>query len=436
MVKRKKMLGSSGRHTQQATPFQDFNEEVKELTMRFFKARENCGEESLKLLHTNQRFLKHLEDLKRAKEEVESRRNNYVDQATVFALRDAELRYQKACLLDTEKEWADMISNRHEEIKTFRLDLEKQLQHYCDERRKTATVQTKVTNRTEDDRINSLNSVAFCTYAQTIVETEVKKLCAAANLPTTRNVQRIQKIMNKATQAAKTELTSYYEDRIKEFKRQERILYGRGRDAAEIMPRSVLRPGETANGNNDNSNGNNNGNSSGNGNNGGGNSSDITAEMLVDTIENRIATKLLAGTMDYNTSNRPDSQSYRQQTAGDGEGDGVSSSHRLSSLTPAPPSANMGSSGVKNGGNGGRRTLTQTGRPSMGLRASILAQHQQQILMQQQPAHNHHHHHHHGHQHHGGGHSSYGPRGNRRFSLLQVCSTPSLPSPPPVVVVT
>jgi hypothetical protein len=417
------MLGSSGRQTQQATPFQDFNEEVKELTMRFFKARENCGEESLKLLHTNQRFLKHLEDLKRAKEEVENRRNNYVDQATVFALRDAELRYQKACLLDTEKEWADMISNRHEEIKAFRLDLEKQLQHYCDERRKTATVQTKVTNRTEDNRINSLNSVAFCTYAQTIVETEVKKLCAAANLPTTRNVQRIQKIMKKATQAAKNELTSYYEDRIKEFKRQERILYGRGRDAAEIMPRSVLRPGETANGNNDNNNngngnGNNNGNGSGNGNNGSGNSSDITAEMLVDTIENRIATKLLAGTMDYN---RPDSQSYRQQTAaGDGDGDGgAASSHRLSSsLTPAPPSANMGSSSGKNGGNGGRRTLTQNGRPSMGLRASILAQHQQQILMQQQPpAHGHQHH---GHQHHGGGHSSYGPRGHRRFSLLQV----------------
>lgn len=392
----------------QSGTFKEFTEEVKELSSQFFKARESCATESLRLLHTNQRFLKKLEDLKNTKKELNSRRNNYVDQTTVFALRDAELRYQKACMLDTEKEWAAMIANRHEEIKSFRAELESHLQHYCDERRKTATVQTKVTNRTEEDRINSLNSVAFCTYAQTMVDGEVKKLCAAAGLPTTSNIQRMQRIANQAIRASQQDLQDFYAEKIKEFKRQERILYGRGRDAVDTSPRSLLRADNESNTTGNNTSNAYSSTAAGNGS----SSSDITADMLVDTLENRIATKLVSSTL----------ESLRN-TDDEGGNEGSNRFMRTSNFNPAPPLSSpsgkmASSSNYPNSATSGRRNITSSGKPSKGgeeasspLRASTLQQHQQRMLSLQQQ-----------HPQRGAALANQGieSRGNRRFSLLQV----------------
>lgn len=329
------------------------SEALKGLTQEFFAARERCAADSFLLLQANQRFLKKLGDLKKVKDDVEIERNNFVDKATVYALRDAELRYQKACFLETEQEWADMIRSRHEEIKLLRSALQEQLAHYCEERRKTSVLQGQVTQRTEEDRINALNSVAFCTYSQNIVEQEIKKLCATAVLPTQRNLQKTQQLLQQALQSVRKDTQQFHEEKIKEFKRQERILFGRGRDASDLQPQQqgrVLRSAEGASATGatgDNANTNNNPNTT-------------NVDLMIDSLENRIALRLLSQTVafdahattmhdedDAHNHNQEEHDDYHRHAASPG---GYHPTGGPNALIASLPSYSMSRTGGTDGG--------------------------------------------------------------------------------------
>lgn len=330
------------------------SESLKGLTQEFFAARERCAADSFLLLQANQRFLKKLGDLKKVKDEVEIERNNFVDKATVYALRDAELRYQKACFLETEQEWADMIRTRHEEIKLLRSTLQEQLAHYCEERRKTSVLQGQVTQRTEEDRINALNSVAFCTYSQNIVEQEIKKLCATAVLPTQRNLQKTQQLLQQALQNVRKDTQQFHEEKIREFKRQERILFGRGRDASDLQPQQqqgrVLRSaegGSSSSANGDNTNASNNPNST-------------NVDLMIDSLENRIALRLLSQTVAFDAHattvhDEDAAHNHNPDEHDDYHRHAVSPSSYYppggpNALTASPPSYSMSRTGGTDGG--------------------------------------------------------------------------------------
>jgi hypothetical protein len=216
------------------------SDSLKSATQRFFTARKENSDEALEFLKTHQRFLKKLADTRKLKESIDNHRKEYVDSATVAAYRDAELRYQKSNMLQTETEWSDVIQSRLEEIQLARNQLQAILSNYVLERKQTMALQQKINQQTEHDRMQALNAVAFCTYAQTIAENEIKKLCTISDLPNERILYRIQNILRHKLRKARKHCQEYHQQLISEFKRQERILLGRGRDAQEFQ--HLLRP--------------------------------------------------------------------------------------------------------------------------------------------------------------------------------------------------
>lgn len=259
------------------------------MTQRFFGARKQSADASLVLLRAQQSFLKKLEDTRALKRAIDSQREAYIESSAIFAHRDAELRYQRELLLQEEQAWSDLLETRQERISDLRKELQTALDSYGEERRKTAALQERISHRTEAQRIAALNAVAFCSYAQALIERELKQSLGATEQATilgpARQAEKIMTLYTKSLAKSRQMTKTFHEEKIAEFRRQERILLGRGKDAtSQLLLNTSPTRTMTANSTKHSSEGDGNGNHSNNNNN----------TAFHDSLETRIAQKMFA----------------------------------------------------------------------------------------------------------------------------------------------
>lgn len=249
-----------------------------------FTEKSQFTEASNQLFVLQQEFHKQVENIKKQKTLISNYRTDYIDKMTLYALRDSELRYQKEQLLYAEESWQEIMEEQQRLIGLKRQELENALLRYRYVRQRISNFQERLTAQTEERRMNTLNSIAFVHYAKTLLEQEIRKVPEKKLLPSKKSIQRTKLDYQRRMEIAKKELHSFYADKILEFRRHERILLGRTKDLTDLqisqMKGSLLGGGGLPNVGNSSSNTN----------------APNTAELLHDSLEHRIANKLLAMT--------------------------------------------------------------------------------------------------------------------------------------------
>ncbi len=223
------------------------------IVQALFEERKFLADESKKLFQIHQEFQKRLQDSKELRNRNIQRRKDYVDKMVVYALRDSELRYQKEQLLRAEETWSGILEEDKMNVEQCRQELESLLKQYRNTRKNIASFQERSSKLTEEgSRIATLNSVAFYHYAKSVIECELKKIpnnnsqpVSEGNrpksgkrgleaLPNRRILAKHQSEFTDKLDLVRKQLYKFYQEKILDFRRQERILLGRSREMSEF----------------------------------------------------------------------------------------------------------------------------------------------------------------------------------------------------------
>lgn len=237
---------------------------INDFQKKFFEARNVYNEQSQKLFVIQQEFLKKLEDYKTLQQEIDQKKQNYIDQMTKVALKQAELAFKKQILLQEETKFSEITDIKLQTILEARKKLEKALIDYREVRKQISIFQKNVGKRTELQRIDCLNSIAFCNYAKSILEEELRKISSKTITPPKKELAKIISMLSKKVEKAREEFKTFHTEKITEFRRNERIILGRSRELVEIEGKGTTKVEDMSKG-----------------------------EILMDSLEHRIAQRFL-----------------------------------------------------------------------------------------------------------------------------------------------
>lgn len=191
---------------------QERQEEFQQLSKDYFSVHQDC---QLKCAQ--------LRDLKSSNAR---KLKSYVDIVTETALNDADITY-KQYVIDEKAELAKRLwDDKYLAIQDLRKSLEEALQMYADSRRNLKEYQSKISSVTDDTRIETLNMVSFCKYAQSVIETGVRTL-PRSNYISSKDVVDSRNFYSNCCQKSSQDLSQFYLERISKLRRDEAILTNR-----------------------------------------------------------------------------------------------------------------------------------------------------------------------------------------------------------------
>ena len=200
----------------------------------YLQTRNYFFDKSQLLFSLKQNYMKKLEVFKHQKEKNKENRSEYFQNITELAKKDAELRYQRQVLLNSEIQWNNRFLQQLAGIESKRVVLQNQLAVYRGNRQQITALQQRIHLLTEQNRMNSLNSVVFMNYSKSILENEMRKSYLGNRLFHQRKeMLRLTKFYNALLAERKSELRAFQVNKINIFRRYERILLGKSKEHLE-----------------------------------------------------------------------------------------------------------------------------------------------------------------------------------------------------------
>lgn len=204
------------------------------LSEQYLNTRNYFFEKSQILFSLKQNYQRKLEKFKIIKECNKENHRDYYIQVTQLALKDAELRYQRQILLNSEIAWNNQFLEKLSEIHDYRQELMHKLSVYRSNRVGITTLQQRISKITEANRISALNSIVFMNYSKNIVENEMRKSYLINKLYQQRKEMLIlSPFYQKLLMDKKKELKDFQINKINIFRRFERILLGKSKEFLE-----------------------------------------------------------------------------------------------------------------------------------------------------------------------------------------------------------
>jgi hypothetical protein len=216
-------------------------EDDESLSEIYLKSRNYFYEKSQLLFSLKQNYMKRLETFKVQKDKNKENYKDYVNDVTELALKDAELRFQRQVLLNNEIQWNNHFVGQLAEIERKRIVLQDHLDLYRTNRMQITSLQQKIHTITEQNRMNTLNSIVFMNYSKSILENEMRKSYLANRLFQQRKeMLKLSKFYNSLLTQKRKELRSFQINKINVFRRYERILLGKGKEYIEHQQQMAL----------------------------------------------------------------------------------------------------------------------------------------------------------------------------------------------------
>jgi hypothetical protein len=220
---------------------QQQQEDDESLSEIYLKSRNYFYEKSQLLFSLKQNYMKRLETFKVQKDKNKENYKDYVNDVTDLALKDAELRFQRQVLLNNEIQWNNHFVGQLAEIERKRIVLQDHLDLYRTNRMQITSLQQKIHTITEQNRMNTLNSIVFMNYSKSILENEMRKSYLANRLFQQRKeMLKLSKFYNSLLTQKRKDLRSFQINKINVFRRYERILLGKGKEYIEHQQQMAL----------------------------------------------------------------------------------------------------------------------------------------------------------------------------------------------------
>lgn len=174
----------------------------------------------------NQDFASRKAHLKALKSQSSELTKSYVEAVALTAKSQSDFEYKRDVLHSKSDFASDLINDSQLSLQQLQEGLENAVRNYMDCRKGLKKYQSIISNVTDEARIEALNMVAYCRYAQSIIVNEVKKL--------PKDNQLSSKILNSSHQKyakvclhATNDFYRNYLKQISKCRRQESILTNR-----------------------------------------------------------------------------------------------------------------------------------------------------------------------------------------------------------------
>lgn len=190
-------------------------------------------EQSSCLFKAQQEFLKKYEDLRALKMEGKRNLREYADKMRNLALKEAELRYQEENLANIEHARSQIVIEKQTVVAEERDRLQSALESYRATRTKIADLQRLVMSETQEERHKTEEIIEALFYAKVGLETEMRRPSQHNSFPTKKEIAKTKKELLRCLERSSDELREFHADKLISFRRHERILLGRVKDAME-----------------------------------------------------------------------------------------------------------------------------------------------------------------------------------------------------------
>ena len=204
------------------------------LNKKLIAAKEKFFGLSRSLFVVDQEYSCLNDELKSLKAGAKVNMKKYIEYNTELALLQAELKYKSENISERSSVVSEVAYVRNKDVEKYRHDLEAALQEYRDARKFAKKFQQDRSQTTDASRIETLNFLAFCKYSQSVQIDEIRKLSSVnRRLPLKKEIAKSRSLYAKQIKKSSKDFIQFYNRKIDDFRRQERILIGRTRDVIE-----------------------------------------------------------------------------------------------------------------------------------------------------------------------------------------------------------
>lgn len=190
-------------------------------------------EASKGLFQTQQEFLKKYEDFKTIRQEGKVQLRNYAEKMKRIALKEAEVSYQEEELLEQDKARLRVLADKQAQVAQERSRLMQTLEDYRTTRSTITSLQKEVLEEVDTERRRTAALGAACKASKGLLEAEMRRPSPRKTFPPKKEIRRAQAVLARCLAASSEELRAFHGEAILCLRRQERILLGRAKDAAE-----------------------------------------------------------------------------------------------------------------------------------------------------------------------------------------------------------
>eukprot|EP01038_Epipyxis_sp_PR26KG_P007768 gene7768-10553_t len=207
---------------------------VEELTKILQDKKKKYESLSAELFDIDQKYMCVVDESKNTIGLEKKKTDEYVELLTDIGLIESDILYQQEI-----HNYKENLANEHtkgveDEINLSKRNLENALNKYQKLRNHENEYQFEESKKTDTSRISCLNSIAFCTYTQSLIRDELKHPTHNKHiLQSNKSIKKFKTQCNKIVRKSGSDLKMFYEVKLTEYRRQQRILGGRQKEIVD-----------------------------------------------------------------------------------------------------------------------------------------------------------------------------------------------------------